>query len=286
MKVRKFLTMSLMLAIGAAVGSLGMVYVGRASGQPVQPPPPQVSDISAIARTSECATHRWANGQGRAPRGYTEGVALVFARAVCHPDRAEVMAASAGPGRPGASDALDVYRRELAAVGMTGTSAGADKLRYTYLILLGLGMEESSGRYCMGRYMRDPFSSADSAESGLFQTSWGAHRRNAALEPLFRRYQRDDSGCLLSTFRPGISCPAGNERNWGTGDGAHWQGLTKRCPAFAAEYAAVVLRYNGGSRGEFGPVRNRHVEISPACNTMLTRIQTFIRDNPGLCSQL
>lgn len=244
------------------------------------------ADIAAYARGSTCASHNWANGQGRAPIAYTEGVALVFARSLCNAERAEVAAAAAPVARPGANDGLDQYAPEMRALGMTGHEAPADQLRYTYVLLMGLGMEESSGQHCMGRYMRDPYAAHDSAEAGLYQTSWGIQRAHGSLAPLYRRYKADESGCMLATFSPGIACPAADAVNWGEGEGTQWQALTKRCPAFAVEYAAVVLRHGGGARGEFGPIRRKTPEISSDCNAMLQGIQAMVRDHPEICTGL
>ena len=253
---------------------------------PVAGPPLKPADIAAYARGSACASHHWANGQGRAPGVYTEGVALVFARALCHPERAEVAAASAPAGRPGANDGLDQYAPEMKALGMTGSEGPADMLRFSYTLLLGLGMEESSGRHCLGRWMQDPYSAHDSAEAGIFQTSWGARRYHPSLEPLYRRYKADESGCMLGVFSPGVSCPAEDAKNWGEGEGTEWQALTKRCPAFSTEYAVVVLRHGGGARGEFGPMRRKTPEVSSDCNAMLQGIQAMVRDHPEVCAGL
>jgi hypothetical protein len=254
---------------------------------PVAAPKAGPSDIVAYARGSACASHHWANGQGRAPSVYIEGVALVFARSLCHPERAEVVAASAPAARGGnANDGLDQYPEAFEALGMTASASPADMLRYSYTLLLGLGMEESSGRHCLGRWMQDPYSEHDSAEAGIFQTSYGARRYHPSLEPLYRRYRADESGCMLAAFSPGISCPEEDARNWGEGEGVNWQALTKRCPAFATEYAVVVLRHGGGARGEFGPMRRKTPEVVSDCNAMLMGVQTMVRDHPEVCEGL
>lgn len=250
--------------------------------------PVTAKDVAALARGSTCASHHWANGQGRAPGDYTEGVALVFARALCHPERAEVAAASAPTGRPNGKerDALDHYAPELQAIGMTGNEGPEDRLRFAYVVLIGLGMEESSGRHCLGRWMEDPYAEHDSAEAGIFQASYGARRYHASLEPLYQRYKADESGCMLATFSPGISCPEEDKKNWGEGEGVTWQGLTKRCPAFSTEYGVVVLRHGGGAKGEYGPMRRKSVQISNECNLMFQGIQKLVKEHPEVCAGL
>lgn len=285
--MRGWTTLISVLAAGMVTGcAAGYAVIPSPPPGPVAGPALQASDIAAYARGSACASHHWANDQGRAPGVYTEGVALVFARALCHPERAEVAAASAPAARPGGNDALDQYAPELRAIGMTGNEGPEDRLRFGYVVLIGLGMEESSGRHCLGRWMQDPYSAHDSAEAGIFQTSYGARRYHPSLEPLYQRYKADESACMLGTFSPGIACPEEDAKNWGEGEGVNWQALTKRCPAFSTEYGVVVLRHGGGARGEFGPMRRKTVEISSDCDAMFRGIQALVRENPGVCAGL
>ncbi len=163
---------------------------------------------------------------------------------------------------------------------------GADTLRHVYALLLGLGVRKSSGRYCVGRDSTADFSGADSAEAGVFQTSWGVHTSSSVLEPMFRRYSADPRDCLLDIFKPGARCSRWDARTWGEGTGADWQKLTKACPAFATEYAAVVLRSSGGSRGEFGPIRSKAAQLTKACDGMLSKVQAYLAANPQACAAL
>ncbi|MBS0640347.1 MAG: hypothetical protein JSS43_10770 [Proteobacteria bacterium] len=179
---------------------------------------------------------------------------------------------------------------------MSNDTAGLDTLRHTYVLLLGLGMMESSGKYCEGRDVSQCFVEADSAEAGLFQTSYGARRFSPTLPQLFQTYSGDRSHCLLDVFKGSISCPVRHSHNQqcpnvtndvaGTGPGADWQRLTKICPAFATEYAAVVLRRHGGPSGEFNPIRKRQADVHPACDGMLKRVQTYVQQHPDVCSGL
>lgn len=143
--------------------------------------PNGAASIQEIAGKSQCAAHFWKD-RGHAPKTYINGVALVFARAVCHPEREDVrvVSAAADPAS-NANDALVAYQREFANAGMQNAAAGVDTLRHAYTLLIGLGMMESSGRYCEGRDVSECFATADSAEAGLFQTSFGAHVHSPAL---------------------------------------------------------------------------------------------------------
>ena len=48
-------------------------------------------------------------------------------------------------------DALAHYASEFAALGMRNDVSGLDTLRHLFVLMIGLGMRESSGRYCEGR---------------------------------------------------------------------------------------------------------------------------------------
>ena len=287
------------------VVSLGLSAVALAAAGPVGPapvaPPTSGEDVAAIqkiAGQSQCATRQW-KARGRAPRTYVEGVALVYARAACHPERAEVQAVSA-PANMSATndDGLAAYQAEFKALGLRNDVAGPETLRHTYALLIGLGMMESSGQYCEGRDVSQCFTTAESAEAGLFQTSYGARRfAKPVLDDLFVRYSADQSACRLTEFKGAIackirtshnpSCPTATSDVAGTGPGADWQGLSKTCPAFATEYAAVLLRKHGGQKkGEFGPIRKKQVELRPECDGMLREVETFVKQHPQVCQAL
>jgi len=245
--------------------------------------------IEAIVAGSKCAAYSWKN-RGSAPRAYIEGVALTFARSVCQAGRSDVEVVSAAEGAPGSSignaDALTWYDSVFRSLGMPNDKDGIDTFRHAYTLLIGLGMRESSGKYCAGRDRSENFASADSAEAGVFQTSWGASRTNPTLPEMFGRYSADKSGCLLDVFRKGVTCGSWDAKNWGaeTDVGFAWQKLTKACPAFSTEYAAVVIRTSGARKGEFGPLRNYAAEVRPECDSMLLQVQKLVQANPGACS--
>lgn len=245
--------------------------------------------IGDIAESSTCASVNWRD-RGRAPKAYMRGMALVYARAVCQKDRADVLVVSSASAPPGSladkKDALTWYQPEFAALGMSNATDGVDTLRHAYTLLIGLGMRESSGRYCVGRDLSANFTTADSAEAGLFQTSFGARTRHSVLPALYQHYKADTSGCFLDAFSKGVSCKASDAKNHGAGEGVQWQQLTNTCPAFSAEYAAVLIRAHGGSKGEFGPLRKKKAELIPACDGMLKKVEDLVRSNPEVCSAL
>jgi hypothetical protein len=254
-------------------------------------PAEQIMDLTS---EYQCATRNWP-GRGLAPKAYVRGVALVFARAVCNPARDDVKIASAAkaPGPEGEKkDALSWYNSQFAALGMSNDIAGLDALRHTYALLIGLGMRESSGRYCLGRDTSADFTEADTAEAGLFQTSWGARTRTgnaqSVLESMFDAYAGTNPPreCYLTVFSDRVRCRAQEAENFGTGKGAEWQKFTKSCPAFATEYGAIILRRHGGRRGEFGPIRTKATELRKSCDRMLMKVQDLLAANPQFCAEL
>ena len=126
--------------------------------------------------------------------------------------------------------------------------------------------------------------------------AYGARHFSPALNGLFKNYSADQSGCLLGVFQGSITCkirkshnrrcPSATSDVTGTGPGADWQRLTKACPAFATEYAAVVLRTSGGQCGEFGPLRKKKAEVRSECDSMLSKVQALVHANPKICSSL
>jgi hypothetical protein len=168
---------------------------------------------------------------------------------------------------------------------MSNDASGSDTLRHLFVLLTGLGIRESSGRYCVGRYMNQDFHTADDAEAGLFQASYNLTPRcRPILANLFAQYTANPGG-FLEIFSVGISCSTADWKNWGdpSEPGFKWQQLTKTCPAFAAEFAAVGLRNN---RLTWGPIRAKKVEVVPDCDAMFSDVETLMDSAPGLCAQV
>lgn len=220
------------------------------------------------------------------PKGYIKGVALVFARSVCELSRSDVQVVEEANTGDDLKDALSWFNSNFNAVSMPNDVAGVDTLRHAYTLLIGLGMRESSGEHCVGRDTSATNTTADSAEAGAWQTSYDSRTASVELPKLFTKYKADTSGCLLDTFAEGVTCSAANWQNWGTGDGMTFQKMEKECPAFAAEYAAVMLRVAGGSKGHYGPLRTKAAEIRPECDDLLHEVQKIVEQNPGLCASL
>ena len=214
-------------------------------------------------------------------------MALVYGRAYCNQARSDVVVVSKAKTTDDVHDALAWYSAIFANLGMKNDVAGVDTLRHAYTLLIGLGMRESSGEHCCGRDGSADNVASDTCEAGAWQTSYNSHSFSMELSKLFDKYKADSSGCRLDVFEEGVTCNAANWKNWGTGaDGLEFQQLTKKCPAFAAEYTAVMLRVSGGSKGHYGPLRRREAEVRPECDTMYKNVQALIDKNPAACGAL
>src|SRR5206468_4462902 len=202
-----------------------------------------LDQILEIAENSDIGRYQWLD-RGRAPMGYIKGMALVFARVYCklkNGDAAATEMAKAATGTS-AGDTLVHYAQQFAALKMNNSRAGADTLRHLFALMLGLGMRESSGKHCEGRDQSASNVTAETAEAGLFQTSYNARACSPQLlTAIFQQYQAAPSG-FIDIFKEGVRCRPADAENYGSGLGREFQRLSKECPAFAAEFTAVALR--------------------------------------------
>lgn len=254
---------------------------------PSKPPGPFAEQITDIAASSTCASYSW-SGRGKAPAGYIKGMALSFAKGVCRynaskevPSALAAILSGARSTNP-ATDALAHYQTNIASIGIETNQAGLEPLRAVYTLGVGLGMRESSGKYCEGRDMSASNTSTSTAEAGVFQTSYDSVSASAELGKLFAAYKADTSKCFLDVFKQGVSS-CGNSSIAGSGIGAEFQALNKSCPAFAAEYAMVMLRVR---RNHYGPINRKEAEVVQACNKMLKSVQDLVESNPYSCDDI
>lgn len=247
---------------------------------PVPTPVPSsqvVSKILSIASNSSCAQYSW-KSRGTAPKGYIKGMALTYARSLCRTDdpqtdrRTPASLMSRGQTGNTSKDALAHYKSTFDNLGMVTSTSGDATLRSLYALGIGLGMRETSGEYCEGYDVAAGSNrSASEAEAGLFQTSYNSIGTSSELQKLYTEYKKDPSRCMLNTYKEGVSCPA--RRNLGSGAGVTFQKFSKECPAFAAEYAMVMLRV---LRGHYGPINRREAEVKSACNSMLKEVENVV----------
>jgi hypothetical protein len=245
-----------------------------------------IDAITGIAARSAIARFFWPPNRGVAPIGYTKGMALVFARVLCKlaaGDAAAVEMARANTGNA-TRDALAHYAGVFAGLGMRNDVSGPDTLRHLFTLMVGHGMQESSGKFCTGQDRSKPENqTADKAEAGLLQTSFDAHSASPLLPVLFANYTANPAG-FVEVFREGCSpCKAKDLENFGAGPGRDFQKLSKESPAFAVEFAGVTLR---NKRTHYGPINSHAAQVMPDCDAMLREVQDFITASPGSCPLL
>jgi hypothetical protein len=242
-----------------------------------------VDRILDIAARSAIARFPWED-RDVAPIGYIKGMAVTFARVYCKLRAGDPFAVEMAKAKAQSTtrDALAWYDDEFRALGMRNDSAGADTLRHLFVLLIGLGMRESSGKHCEGRDRSGSNTTAETAEAGLFQTSFNARSGSPLLPRLFAQYLESPSG-FVEIFREGVRCSAANLENFGSGQGKQFQRLSKECPAFAAEFAAVGLR---NVRRHWGPITRKETEVRREADTMLREVQNAIDASPELCAAL
>ena len=233
----------------------------RTSEQPAPPTALDEQRIADIAASSACAQTRWKN-RGRAKVGYIKGMALAYAKSYCEARR-NADGAVAVIGRPIQDQPNDALRH----YGIGGSTT-VERLRATYTLLIGLGMRESSGKTTEGRDMTVGHPTAENAEAGLFQVSFDSIDADPSLRKLYSDFSGQQESCRLATFMEGLS--GGAEPDFGTGPAAEFQHFTKACPAFAAEYAGVMIRVDAR---HFGPINRREAEFLPSCQAMLQEVE-------------
>lgn len=231
------------------------------------------NEIAQIAGASDIARYSWRD-RGVAPAGYIKGMALVYARVRSKFKAGDAAALEMAKAKTADADqdALAWYDDIFAAAGMNNDTDGIDTLRHLFVLLIGLGMRESSGRYCEGRDRSAGNTTAETAEAGLFQTSFNARHASPLLPVLFAQYLANPSG-FLDVFQEGVRCSALDLENFGSGDGREFQRLSKECPAFAAEFAAVGLR---NVRKHWGPITRRGVEVRPEADALLRQVEVCV----------
>lgn len=238
----------------------------------------QIADILALAQASPLMMYSWRD-RGIAPVGYIPGMCLVFGLAMqwslegCTIVDAMAQADRNDPD----TDVLSWYRAEMTALGWNNSGSGPDTLRHLFALMIGLGMRESSGRYCEGRDLSASNVEPDTAEAGTFQTSWNIKSASPQIPDLAEIYWKDPNG-FLEEFQQGIT-PSGDElQNFGVGaEGTKYQFLSKFCPAFHALVTAVGLRYR---RQHWGPVNRKEIELLRDADALLEEVQEVIEVSP------
>jgi hypothetical protein len=229
-----------------------------------------------IANNSAIASYSWRD-RGQAPRGCTQGMALAFAQsfkrlAAQHPAELEMSKARTNSDK----DVLHLWRDEFDDLGMSNERSGIDTLRHLYAFMLGSAMRESSGKHCCGRDQSASNVQSDTAEAGMFQTSWNAH---SASDPEFNSAMDEFSQsankatCYLEAFDDEVSCSSSDWSCYGSGDGYDFQKLCKECPTFAVITHGLTLR---NLCNHYGPVQRGEVELKREADQMFQEVQEYM----------
>jgi hypothetical protein len=256
--------------IGVALVALLSVDVCHA--EVAFPPVKNAAAILDLAAHSSCRSYPWKHGQGVAPIGYTKGVGLSYAKAYCEFKKnasgpIQVIKRDLGKAK---YDALAFYRPYYSIP----VSTDRERLESVYALTLGLGMVESSGVTTAGA----PYDSANpnpdaiTAEAGLYQTSYDSIGSDPSLPELMTFYKSHPEMCLLTTFMVGVHRKMTGAI--GDGPGADFQQFTKQCPAFATEYAAVMLRVN---KHHYGTINTHTAEYEKSCAAMFRQIESTVQ---------
>lgn len=239
------------------------------------PPSPVASGdeetIKKIASNSAIAKYNWRD-RGIAPPGYTKGFALAFAQVlrkylIGGPVALEMAKANTHNDD---KDVLAWYNSNFAALGMSNDVEGVDTLRHLFALQMGLGMRESSGRHCEGRDTSASNVSSDTAEAGLYQTSYNAHSCTPRFDEVMTDYENDTYKGYLDVFREGVYCNSSSWASYGSGKGRTFQDMCKEQPAFAVETCALTLR---NLRQHYGPINRKEAELRHEADDMLHAVQ-------------
>jgi hypothetical protein len=182
-----------------------------------------------------------------------------------------------------ANDVFDTCNDQFIIAGMPNYGQSErDRLRHLYAFLTGLGMRESSGRYCEGRDMSASNTSSDTAEAGLFQQSWNLRSTNSAIVTLYEQFN-GPLACrgYVEIFRQGVESNDGEFDCYGSGDGERFQETCKLAPEFAAATAAIGLRT---LCNHWGPVNRGEVTLLPSLDDVYRRVQIIVdeQDDPAV----
>jgi len=242
-----------------------------------------ITAICDLAANSDLARVDWAD-RGKAPIGFVKGVActygLVLRKLQAGDSAALAMVRVVDEGH----DVFDHYEEKLSAAGIpTSNASDVDRLRALFVILTGLGMRESSGRYCEGRDRSARNTTAETAEAGAWQQSWDSRTASPEIEKLMDSFANAKPGDgFLNIFCEGVMPRGGDLENYGSGDGNRFQSLCKVCPVFAAQVAAIGLRT---LRTAWGPINRREVEIRPETIALFREVETIVGTSAPVIAQ-
>jgi hypothetical protein len=275
------------LSVDGLVGEMTWTALDDEFGLVRYPPPlpPKFSDsvireITDLAINHPIAQYSWRD-RGRSPAGYIKGIAISYAQACMRYNAGDPIAQEWGKANTGndALDAISWYNSNFADLGMSNETDSIETMRHLFVLLMGLGMRESSGQFCCGRDQSATNTSADTAEAGLFQTSWNARSCCTDFINLSDQWDKDSPQGYMSIFAEDVSCSSSDWACYGSGDGFRFQELCKYSPVFAVETCATGLR---NLRQHWGPINRKEAEIRREADDLFKQIQDIVANLGGL----
>lgn len=108
----------------------------------------------------------------------------------------------------------------------------------------------------------------------MFQTSWNIRSCSDEIPPLLDVWEPGNQAqCYLNIFKKSVSCSSSDWSNYGSGDGAQYQQMSKICPPFHAEVTMVGLRK---LRQHWGPINRYEVELKNSADEMFKAVQDYV----------
>lgn len=235
---------------------------------------PRLNPLLELAASSALANYPWLQ-RDLAPIGYIKGMTVLYARAYARlslGQDAAIQSMAQAVSAANKSDALSWYSESFSQLGMGNEHDGVGTLRHLFVLMAGLGMRESSGRYCEGRDRSTNNVTAETAEAGLFQISFNARTLSPLLPKVFTQGRKTPSR-YLSIFKEGVRPTQRDLENFGTGDGLEFQRLSKESPEFAADFCGVAMRAN---YKHWGPLITKKAEVRVEANELFKQAQALV----------
>lgn len=259
-----------------------------------------INKIIKIVNESEVLNYNWKD-RGIAPKGFLYGLSLVYAKAysifkhgfqhgVSASEEDEFIFAMIKPiNSDSKNDAIAKYSHLLTEHGANLSIENETILRSVFTLLFGLGMRESSGKYCTGwdrgkltgwgNPEKVVMPTSINSEAGLFQVSYDIGFSSGTLERLYELYKRRGDDPFLDYFRQQVKCSSSQLENFGEGEGVNYQVFCKTHPSFAVMSTAMMLRQKAR---HWGPIRKDTLEIITQVWSLLIDIENEINNDDHL----
>lgn len=242
------------------------------------------NDIIALVQASPLVNYNWP-GKSVAPIGYLNGITLTYARVYCKLKASDPVATRMAQANSNKLDidALAVYDKDFTKLNMANNSNGSDTLRHLFVLLTGLGMRESDGRYCLGRDKKVQNPADRDIEAGVFQMSYsigvGSSKPEfALLKDLYNKLQVLPYSGYLNVFMNGAICKTNELADFRVTAAGRFREFCVMQPALGAEIAALGLRIRGR---HWGPINEHTVTLNVDCDSLFKAVQAFI--DGGTC---